>query len=316
MRTRFKRCGMTTGLMAAALGMTALAPDTASATTLGEESIRQVLNTAVSYHYHANIRRKTAEGACFLDPQKPTTMRCSWRWNNPGADAFRLRQKVKRDAVKGCEKAGGTACTEMYRNGKLSDEYDGLAPEQRQRLEAVLESIPSYDPEATALPEDVSVETGLYHERFAQMQGYWEDWRKKKKAKRHYAMCANEHGTGVRFSMQGGVKELPRVREMCVLQCQAVAQWEGKEGRCYTIFENGKFTSTAAQRAMQLEVEPGNAEVRDGFVGTWKGIEDGETITESVIRHVDPDGSVAGRDARRTGTEPWRGGDSVAMRRS
>ena len=140
---------------------------------LDDESIRQVLNTAVSYHYHANVRRKTAEGACFLDPQKPATMRCSWRWSNPGADAFRLRQKVKRDAVKWCKNAGGTACMEIYRNGKLSDEYDGLAPGQRQRLAAVLESIPSYDPEATALPEDLSIETGLYHERFAQMQGYW-----------------------------------------------------------------------------------------------------------------------------------------------
>ena len=28
------------------------------------------------------------------------------------------------------------------------------------------------------------------------MQGYWEDWRRKKKAKRHYALCANEGGTG------------------------------------------------------------------------------------------------------------------------
>ena len=147
------------------------------------------------------------------------------------------------------------------------------------------------------------------------MQDYWEDWRKKKKAKRHYAMCANEPGAGVRFTMQGGVKELPRVREMCILQCQAVAQWEGKAGRCYTIFENGKFTSAAAQRAMRLQVEPGNAEVRDGFVGAWKGIEDGQTTIETVIKHVDPDGSVTGTGCKqyRDGALAWRtlGGDAT-----
>ena len=82
------------------------------------------------------------------------------------------------------------------------------------------------------------------------MQGYWEDWRRKKKAKRHYALCANEGGTGVRFTMHGGVKQLRHVRAMCIRRCQAVAQWEDITGQCYTIFENGEFTSTAAQRAM------------------------------------------------------------------
>ena len=64
------------------------------------------------------------------------------------------------------------------------------------------------DSEATPLPDDATVRAGLFHERFAQMQGHWEDWRKKKTSKRHYAMCANEQDTSVRFKLQGGVKQL------------------------------------------------------------------------------------------------------------
>ena len=149
---------------------------------------------------------------------------------------------------------------------------------------------------------------GLFHERFAQMQGHWEDWRKKKKAKRHYAMCANEQGTGVRFIMQGGVKQLRHVRAMCILQCQAAAQWEGTSGKCYTIFENGQFTSTAAREVMQLKVEAGSPEARDAFVGAWKGIDHRGTTIETVIKRVDPDGRVTGTACSeyRNGSLSWR----------
>ena len=174
MESTMRRYVMVTGFAAIALGMTTLAPSTAAETTLGEQNVRTLLNTAVSYHYHADVRRKTTVGACYFDPQKPTTMRCSWRWNNPGADAFRLRQKVKQDAVKWCKNAGGKSCIELYRNGNLR--YDGLSLDETQRLEAVLESIPSYEPKATPLPDDATVRAGVFHERFAQMQGYWEDW--------------------------------------------------------------------------------------------------------------------------------------------
>ena len=292
MKSKIKRYRMATALLTLTLGMTPLVPGAAVETTLGEHQVRLLFNTAVSYQYHAKIRRKTTEGACFFDPQKPTTMQCSWRWNNPGADSHRLRQKVKQNAVKWCKQRGGESCIEFYRNGKLR--YDGLSPEETQRLEGVLESIPSYDHEATPLPEGSAIRAGLFHERFAQMQDYWEDWRKKKKSKRHYAMCANEQGTGVRFSMQGGVKQLPHVRAMCILQCQAVAQWENTGGKCHTIFENGKFTSAATQRAMQLKVDPASPEVRDAFVGAWKGIGHRGTSIEAVVERVDPDGSVAG----------------------
>ena len=232
-------------------------------------------------------------------------MRCSWRWNNPGADAFRLRQKVKQDAVKWCKKAGGKSCIELYRDGKLR--YDGLSLDETQRLEAVLESIPSYEPKATPLPDDATVRAGVFHERFAQMQGYWEDWRKKK-SKRNYVMCANAQGSGVRFNMQGEGKQLLHVRKMCILQCQAVAQWENTQGACHTIFENGEFTSTAAQRAMSLEVKPAPPETRQAFVGAWNGINHRGTTMETVIERVDADGGVAGTgcSAQSNGSLSWR----------
>ena len=306
MKSTMRRYAMVTGLWAITLGMAASAPSTAAETTLGDENVRTLLNTAVSYHYHVKVRRKTTQGACYFDPQKPTTMRCSWRWNNPGADTHRLRQKVKQNAVKWCKNAGGKSCIEFSRNGKLR--YDGLSPEHKQRLEVILESIPSYDFEATPLPENATITTGLYHERFAQMQGGWEDWRKKRKSKRHYAMCANEQGTGARFTMQGGVKQLPHVREMCILQCQALAQWENTQGACHTIFENGEFTSTAAQRAMRLEVKPAPPETRDAFLGAWKAINHRGATMETVVKRVDADGRVAGTGCSEypNGSLAWR----------
>ena len=314
MNSNIKQSRTATGLLAMALGMTAPGLAAATGAELGEQNIRTLWNTAVSYHYHAKVRRKTAEGACYFDPEHPASMRCSWRWAGSGADAFRMRQKVKRDAVKWCKKGGGESCVELFRNGKLT--YDGLPPEETRRLASVLASLPSYDREATPLPEGATVAAGLYQERFAQMQGHWEDWRKKKaKGKRHYAMCANEQGAGVRFTMQGGVKELPHVREMCILQCQAVAQWEEKPGRCHTLFENGSFTSAAAERAMQLDVVPASPEVRDAFIGAWKGIGHRGITVEAVIERVDADGGVAGTACSDypSGALAWRTLDDVTF---
>lgn len=306
MHSNMKWRRTTAGLLTMALGMTAPGLAPATGATLGEQNVRTLLNTAVSYHYHTEVRRKTAEGACYFDPEHPASMRCAWRWAGAGADAFRMRQRVKRDAVKWCKQGGGESCVELFRNGKLT--YDGLAPEETRRLAPVLASIPSYDREATPLPEGATVAAGLYHERFAQMQGHWEDWRKKKKGKRHYAMCANAQGAGVRFTMQGGFNELPRVREMCILQCQAVAQWEEKPGRCHTLFENGAFTSAAAERAMELDVVPARPEVRDAFIGAWKGIGHRGVTIETVVERVDADGGVAGTGCSEypNGTLAWR----------
>ena len=160
MKSKIKRYRMATALLMLTLGMTPLVPGAAVETTLGDQQVRMLFNTAVSYQYHAKVRRKTTEGACFFDPQKPTTMRCSWRWGNPGANTHQLRQKVKQDAVKWCKQDGGESCITFYRNGKLR--YDGLAPEETQRLEGVLESIPTYGHEATPLPEGSTIRAGCF----------------------------------------------------------------------------------------------------------------------------------------------------------
>ena len=306
MKSRFKRSAMATALLTAALATTATAPDAAAEPALTDQAVRALFNTAVSYHYHAKVRRKSAGASCYFDPEKRETVRCSWRWNNPGADAFKLYQAAKRDAVKWCKNAGGKSCTELYRNGKIR--YEGLAPDERQRLTDVLDSIPSYDSESAPLPDGMTVEAGLFHERFAQMEPYWKDWRRKKKAGRNYAMCADPQGSGVRFNMQGEVKQLPHVRAMCILQCQAVAQWEGTSGQCYIIFENDDFTSTAARQAMQLTNKPGTAETRDAFVGTWKGIGPQGITIETVIERVDEYGRVTGTGCSeyRNGSLSWR----------
>ena len=292
MKTRIKRYRTAGAVLALTCAMSAPVSGAAARTTLGDQEARALFNTAVSYQYHAKVRRKTAQGVCFFDPRNPATLRCSWRTADPGANAHSLGQRARQDAVKWCKRGGGESCVELYRNGKLR--YDGLSPEQTQRLEAVLGSIPSYEHEATPLPEGSTIRGGLFHERFAQMQGHWEDWRKKKKGRRNYAICANEQGSGVRFAMQGAAKQMPHVRAMCILQCQAVAQWEDTTGQCHTIFENGEFTSTAAQRAMQLKVEPASPEVHDAFAGAWKGIDHLGTTIETVIERVDSYGRVTG----------------------
>ena len=151
MNSNISQSRTATGLLAMALGMTPLGLGAGTGAALGEQNVRTLLNTAVSYHYHAKVRRKTAEGACYFDPEHPASMRCSWRWAGSGADAFRMRQKVKRNAVKWCKQGGGESCIELFRNGKLT--YDGLPPEETHRLASVLESIPSFDREATPLPE-------------------------------------------------------------------------------------------------------------------------------------------------------------------
>ena len=115
--------------------------------------------------------------------------------------------------------------------------------------------------------------------------------------------------------MQGGFNELPRVREMCILQCQAVAQWEDRPGRCHTLFENGTFTSPAAERAMQLDVVPASPEVRDAFIGVWKGMGHRGITMETVIERVDADGGVAGTGCSEyaNGALAWRTLDEAAF---
>ena len=295
MKHASKGLGRTTKLLTitAAITLGMVLPGLASAQTqFGDQHIRSLLNTAVSYHYHKTIKRKTTDAACYFDPDNASTMRCSWTWNDPGANAQSMRRKTTRDAKKWCKNAGGKSCTVLYRNGKLR--YDGLPPEQEQAIKEVLENIPLHSREASPLPEGATIKAGLFHERFVQKIVYAEDWRNKKAAKRHYAMCANEQGSGADFLMQGRTRQLSQIREMCVIQCQAVAQWENTQGRCYTIYENGQFTGKAAKHAMRLEFVAAGSAIRDAFVGAWKGTDHRGTTTEAIIKNVHTSGNAEG----------------------
>ena len=133
------------GLLTMALAMTASGLAAAAGVTLGEQNVRTVLNTAASLHYHAEVMGEPVEGVCYFDPGNPASMRCAWRSaGSGGADASRLRQKVKRDAVKRCKQGGGESCVELFRNGTVT--YDGLSPDETRRLEAVLASLPVLRP--------------------------------------------------------------------------------------------------------------------------------------------------------------------------
>ena len=128
------------------------------------------------------------------------------------------------------------------------------------------------------------------------MQNYWEERRKKKKGKVNYAMCANEQGAGVRFSLHGGdgKRELPRVRgdvHPPVSSHRAVEEHGGQVPHHLREREVHEYGSAARDAVKGRSASP---EARDAFVGAWNGINDRGATIETVIERVDPDGNVAG----------------------
>ena len=172
-----------------------------------------------------------------------------WQASGGGADPFRMQQKVRRNGIKWCKKRGGETCTLFWRNGKI----DALAPEQLTRMETVFGNISSYDHEAAPLPEGVEVGSN-FQDRFEQTRESWEKHRKKRSGhKLQYAICASDRGPWATSSMERAptAKEgLSGVRAMCILKCKAIEEWSSKQGGCYLIFEDGKFASAAAQKAV------------------------------------------------------------------
>ena len=214
-----------------------------------EKSVDQMMNTAATYFYQSKVKRRTAEAACYFDPQVPKSFMCSWNSNSPEVDPYPLQQKVKRQARKWCTEAGGESCVLFYRNGKLR--FDGLSPGETRRLESVFRHLPSYLSEATPLPEGATI-AGTYRDWFERARDFWEERRKKLHGLRlSYAMCANERGTWVTYAMQGGERRaLADVRRTCMLKCQVMAEWFSSKGACHVIYEDGRFASAAAERAV------------------------------------------------------------------
>ena len=233
--------------MALMLLVLALPGSASEETVLEMREAARVINSAVSYHYQKAVKRQVVESACYFDPNVENSMRCTWSSGSGAADPFRMQQKVKRRLKKSCKKAGGRKCVIFWRNGALR--FDGLAPEQSERLESALAKIPDYDAEAVSLPEGAGLHD-KFRDWFPKAKDYWEGIRKKNPGHNpHYAICANETGVPASFYMQGRGTHISNVRNMCVLKCQSLSELFSKEGTCYAVYGDGKFVNAAAEKA-------------------------------------------------------------------
>lgn len=208
MNAEINRTRPRTRLLAIPVLITALTlgliPPSAAAdtTTVSERDIVKIIDSAVSYHLEKNLLHRVIDSACYFDPGVDDSMWCQWASNIGGADPFRLQQKVKRRAKKGCKQAGGRKCVLFWRNGSLR--FDGLLPVQAERLESVLLNISSRDSEALPLPKGANVAFS-FRTHFEDMRDYWERRRKKYRGRNpHYALCNNEYGPRASFVTFGG----------------------------------------------------------------------------------------------------------------
>lgn len=211
----------------------------------------RVINTAVAHHFQAGVKRRTAEAACYFDPEVEKSMRCRWRSGFARHHALEVKQWERGELRRQCAKAGGKDCVLFFRNGKL--EFDGLSPEDTGKLESILQAISSSDPEATPPPEGFRM-SSRFRNRFNEVKEYWDDLRKKHRLKNpHFALCANDQNYWASFWAQGSAIRLPNVRKMCVLKCNAVAQWHASEGACYVLYEDGQFANAVVEQAAMGE---------------------------------------------------------------
>ena len=216
-------------------------------TVLEPRDLAWVIDSAVVYHYQKTIERKVAESACYFDAKIENTMRCSWTWADGGADAYQLKNNVKRQATKWCKQAGGRKCVLFWRNGRIR--FGGLSPEQMEKADSVFGKIVDNDAQARSLPEGVGVNRGFL-DWFPKAREHLESERSKYRGRNpHYAICANEKGPASWFNMWGSV-DISEVRNMCILKCKALAELFSKEGECYVVYEDGKFVSAAAEKAV------------------------------------------------------------------
>ena len=235
-------------LLATVLAGLVLPGSAAAQAVLHSNDAVNVINSAVFYHYQKTIARQVVASVCYFDPQVEKSMRCSSVSNEQGADAFRLQNEAKKNATKWCKQAGGKKCVAFWRNGRIR--YDDLSSEQREKVETALQNIASFDSEAHPLPEGVEV-GGTFRDRFDGIKEYWEGLRSKRRGHNpHYAVCANDQNQWASFYMQGGSIVPENVRKMCVLKCNAISAYFLSKSDCYVIYEDGKFASEAARKAV------------------------------------------------------------------
>ena len=104
--------------------------------------------------------------------------------------------------------------------------------------------------EAAPFPEGARI-GGRFREWFERERKYREEMRTKRRGRNlSYAICGNERGTGMTFAMEGTRPSMRHVRRECVMNCQVYAEWHSVKDPCYVIYEDGQFSSAAAQRAV------------------------------------------------------------------
>lgn len=211
----------------------------------------RVLEVDVAHFYQSKVRRRPADAACYFDPNVERSMSCVWHSYEPGPDSFFVQQEVRKKALQRCKNAGGISCVLFYRNGKLR--FDGPSTHMTRKLESILSRVPAFLSEARRLPEGAAAASEL-HRSTARERSFWDERRKARRGHNlHYAICANEGGTWASLAMEGRAKTMRHVTRMCMLKCQAVAEWYSSEGPCYVAYENGRAVSAPAQRGVAAE---------------------------------------------------------------
>ena len=220
--------------------------------SVSQRDILRVFDMAASYHHQKTVQRKVVDATCYFDPEVEHSMGCAWVSSSGGADPHRLEQKARRSGKKRCKQGGGGNCVLFWRNGTLR--FDGLHPIQAERIESTLLSMTTYDDEALPLPKGGIVPFGL-QSRFEAVREHWEESRRKYRGHNpHYVVCANERGPWTSSVMHGRGIHISHVRAACVLKCRAFSEFLSKEGECYVVYEDGKFASPAAKRALPAAV--------------------------------------------------------------
>ena len=235
-------------VLAVCLAVSASPVKDAAAAILHANDIPQALTVAVSYFYQSKVRRRATDAACYFDPQVGRSMACIWHSYGAGADSYYVQQEVRKKALKRCKENGGQSCVLFYRNGRLR--YDGLSPHLSNKVETILSRIPSYLTEATPLPDGTGIGGG-FRNWFEREREYWEEQRMKRRAKiMRYAICGNERGVGMSYALEGPKTSMRHVRRECVMRCQVYADWHSSADPCFVIYEDGRFASPAARRAV------------------------------------------------------------------
>lgn len=232
----------------AALVAWAAMPSTATAQmTLEWTELSSLYNTAL-YHRYSKALGHAVQSVCYVDFKVPGSMGCVGRSDQKGSSSSRLRSSVKREARRICKGKGGKRCRLFWRNNEI--ETKRLSGEGLEKLQSILNHPGSHEAQGAPLPDGVSVGKPVLNS-FKGMRRAVENYvRSQEGAKFHYSICGDHFASWAAFIMGGEGVELSHVRNLCVLKCEVLSKWNDVHTTCYGLFENGKFASEAAEKAL------------------------------------------------------------------